>query len=360
MVLFIPLSLVGYRYLPLAAGYVDADSCVGCHRTLNDRLIDQWVDSAHFSARVGCEGCHGRDHDAMFAIDGDVPMAVCAECHPDQAKGFGQSVHARAERDARDNARFLAAPPAIQRQGCLACHAIGQINTDGPPGRCNDCHSSHRFSAEEAREPQACAGCHMGPDHPQIEAWEASKHGIAWNSVRDDRRAPTCSSCHLGGLGGHETISQDRPAMITICRDCHSLSFARRQLADADEIKRIADDLVAEATQIVREIADEGLLVPAPSDRPPHPHAGHAMVLGKDQTYDNTSPIEQRLFKMQKFHRSITFKGAYHFSPDHTHWLGYSELQADLTYIRGEARRIRAAHRSAPPPVEEITEHAPE
>ena len=47
---------------------------------------------------------------------------------------------------------------------------------------------------------------------------------------------------------------------------------------------------------------------------------------------------------------SITFKGAYHFSPDHTHWTGYAAMQADLTFIRDEARRLRAegARHAAP------------
>jgi hypothetical protein len=44
---------------------------------------------------------------------------------------------------------------------------------------------------------------------------------------------------------------------------------------------------------------------------------------------------------MSKFHRATTVAGAMHFSADHTHWLGYAELQDALTRIRAEASRLR-------------------
>ncbi len=376
----VPLSIVGYRYVPVARQYFDDQSCVGCHRQHNARLVDQWLDSAHFGADVGCEACHGTDHDAMFAAHGDVAPTVCDECHADAYTEFARSKHAEAEADAKGHAMFLAAPPAIQRQGCMACHAIGKIWPDGSTGRCNDCHGGHRFSAAEARAPEACEVCHMGPDHPQIEAWRSSKHGIAYRTGETDG-APSCVTCHLGGAAGHDvtanltlgrgaggailvgesvgipskvidraTFDANRGRMLAICRQCHAEGFADRSLRDADEIKRIADGLVAEAAQILNELSREGLIVPAPEDRPPNPKAGHAFVLGGQQVYSDTSAIELRFFEMAKFHHSITFKGAYHNSPDYTHWNGYQPLQADLTFIRSEAHRLRQARKAAQGP----------
>ncbi len=355
-VLLVPLSLVGYRYAPAAVAWFDDESCVGCHRVRNEHLVGQWIDSAHFAARVGCEGCHGTDHDAAFAANGDVSPEICGGCHEAEYAGFAKSHHARAEEDARKNARFMVAPEAIQRQGCLTCHAIGAKFADGGTGRCNDCHSGHLFSGAEAREPRACEGCHMGPDHPQAEAWRASKHGILYRGVKDGDVAPACVGCHTGGPSRHD-FDVRRDEIVDACERCHAAGFVRRNLDDTDEIRRIADALVAEATQIVNELHDEGLLDPMPADRPPHPVAGHAMVLGADQLYSDTTEVEQRLFEMQKFHRATTVKGANHFSPDHTHWLGYAELQADLTRVRDSARRLRQ-HRAreaapAPPKVEE-------
>ncbi|MEZ4474193.1 MAG: multiheme c-type cytochrome [bacterium] len=140
-----------------------------------------------------------------------------------------------------------------------------------------------------------------------------------------------------------------RGRMVDICRRCHSAGFARQALRDADEIKVVADGLVAEAAQIIRDLDRDGLLRPMPADRPPHPQAGHTLVLGGGQLYSDTSTIEQRFFEMSKFHHATTFKGAYHGSPDHTHWLGYAALQADLTAIRDEARRLRAMPASEGP-----------
>ncbi|MEZ4474192.1 MAG: multiheme c-type cytochrome [bacterium] len=198
-VLAVPLALVGVRYGPVGWDWFIADqSCVGCHRQSNDQLVAQWMGSAHFSAGVRCESCHGDRHDAIFAAGGDVSSKVCAECHEAEYTEFSRSGHPEAEVAATTNARFIAAPEAMQRSGCMTCHAIGRTFPDGGQGSCNYCHTGHRFSAEEAREPAACEVCHIGPDHPQMEAWRASKHGLVYQAMQDAESAPTCVSCHMG------------------------------------------------------------------------------------------------------------------------------------------------------------------
>ena len=62
---------------------------------------------------------------------------------------------------------------------------IGRINPDGSKGSCSACHTRHRFSKEQARRPDACGKCHLGPDHPQIEVYQESKHGILYQAFRD-------------------------------------------------------------------------------------------------------------------------------------------------------------------------------
>jgi hypothetical protein len=88
---------------------------------------------------------------------------------------------------------------------------IGRINPDGSEGACNACHTRHAFSAAQARHPGTCGKCHMGPDHPQKEIYEESKHGInffanldkmniesaKWIVGEDYWSAPTCSTCHM-------------------------------------------------------------------------------------------------------------------------------------------------------------------
>ena len=88
---------------------------------------------------------------------------------------------------------------------------VGRFNPDGSLGTCNACHSRHSFSKALARQPDNCGKCHMGPDHPQIEVYNESKHGVAyrnrlaemnldhpeWVVGRDYSAAPTCSTCHM-------------------------------------------------------------------------------------------------------------------------------------------------------------------
>ena len=69
----------------------------------------------------------------------------------------------------------------------------------------------------DARKPEACGQCHLGPDHPQIEIFTESKHGdiyaafgktYNWTAAPGtwtpgvDYRGPTCASCHMSGAAG--------------------------------------------------------------------------------------------------------------------------------------------------------------
>jgi hypothetical protein len=125
--------------------------------------------------------------------------------------------------------------------GCAQCHGtfviaeedgsltgwpntgIGRINPDGSLGSCSSCHTRHLFSVEEARKPYTCGQCHLGPDHPQIEIFEESKHGNiydangeqwSWHDPAgewgpEDIDAPTCAACHMSGFGGQLETTHD-------------------------------------------------------------------------------------------------------------------------------------------------------
>ena len=174
-------------------------NCVACHAKRQPGLLAQWNASEHARKAVACEDCHGDDHEAIFRAEGRVAAKMCQGCHEEETLEFKRSVHALAFRDAAGNARLMAQIPAMQRRGCMGCHDIG-----GPRGgRCNACHGAHRYSASDARAPESCGGCHRGPDHPHIEAWEASRHGVVYAETHDARQAPTCATCHMAG-GNHD------------------------------------------------------------------------------------------------------------------------------------------------------------
>lgn len=119
---------------------------------------------------------------------------------------------------------------ANQLLGCLECHGsyvyaengelvgwpnigVGRINPDGSIGACSSCHTAHQFSIKEARKPETCGKCHLGPDHPQIEIYEQSHHGARYEADEEnwnwtampwkagaDFSAPTCAACHMSEI----------------------------------------------------------------------------------------------------------------------------------------------------------------
>ena len=358
--------------IPLACGESGANdrlqateqrSCIECHRERQPGLLAQWDAGVHAKKKVACEDCHGDDHEAMFRAEGRVPASRCERCHAEETREFLDSVHGRAREDALSNPLFLAQIPAVQRQGCLGCHDTGPES-----GRCDGCHLAHRFSVEEARLPEACGFCHCGPDHPQLEAFQLSKHGVVWAATRDERQAPNCVTCHMKGthdastgmtLGraargavlkgetppvpmrafDEETVKREREVMLKRCDACHTRRVSRRALEDADRIKRHADQLLAEAVQIVQRLHRDGLLDPMPEERIAHATAGHAFAPAA--SYENLSDPERIFFFLTLFSHSITFKSGYHQSPDYLHWHGIASLKSSLDELRALERRIR-------------------
>ncbi|HAA73685.1 TPA: hypothetical protein DCE37_01010 [Candidatus Latescibacteria bacterium] len=351
-------------------------TCEGCHRTLDPGIDLAWRKSVHYKANVGCADCHGDDHEAVFAAKGKVSAAQCGVCHAKEVEDFAGSAHARAEVVALSDARFIAQSSAMQEEGCMMCHSTGTRFPDGSVGSCNKCHPGHEFSAEFARQPEACEVCHGGPDHPVSEAYRASTHGILYFLDRDASKYPTCASCHMPeGFHGHvanmtlgqvlngavledqyypaipmkrisrEEFDANRKEMLEVCGRCHGTRFSRESLERADQIKMDADLILAEAKAIIDALYKGKMLDPMPEDRPPNPVVGHALELGGQQLYEDTSEIEQAFFRLFKFYHPTTFKGAYHNSPDYTHWKGIVFMKMELDKIRSEAKKLRAVGR---------------
>jgi len=264
---------------------------------------------------------------------------------------------------------------------------------------CDACHTRHTFSVKEARQPQACQTCHMGFDHPQWEMYSASKHGVRYllkqtGTLPENTASPTCQTCHmqqgnhavntawgflavrlpmpedkqwaadratiLKGLGvldpdgkptarlevvkaanvarlTQEDWQKERDKMVQTCRQCHSLNFARAELAKGDDIIRQADRLMAEAIETVAALYRDGILAKPKNYAYPYPD-----LLA---FHDAPTPIEQKLFVMFLEHRMRTFQGTFHANPDYALWYGWSEMQRDLTEIRFLAAEMRERHK---------------
>ncbi|MGA7307481.1 MAG: multiheme c-type cytochrome [Pseudolabrys sp.] len=222
-------------------GAPEGAKCLQCHKAMNPALTEEWHAGAHGQKGVNCYDCHRAektDVDAFEHNGATISVIVspkdCGRCHQkevDQQKG---SHHAKAGEilASLDNflGEVLGGPPAVA-VGCFQCHGstikvlpggkfdpatwpntgIGRINPDGSAGSCAACHTRHRFSKAQAREPQTCGKCHLGPDHPQMEIFQESKHGILWETSKlrlnlekgtwrpgiEYTAAPSCATCHM-------------------------------------------------------------------------------------------------------------------------------------------------------------------
>ncbi len=362
------------------AGPAWSDSCTDCHRGTTPAAVSQWQGSVHYP-KVGCSDCHGDDHEAMLQGRTPVNAVVCGECHQ---KAFAEHSHSKhglglhsgwgctrklEERDPRECrfcheegtalplstvqcARFLKQSSEMGELGCNRCHQI--------EASCASCHANHLTDLKIVRDPNVCAKCHMGPDHPQWEMWQTSQHGTIYDALGEDQ-APDCQRCHMPS-GSHD-VSQGiahtpagepvdaslyaarREQMIAVCSDCHARSFVLRDFVRADGVLSQSRALVKEAESVVWDLHDRELLSPMPDQRPAHPLRGETLVTDGQMLYEDISHVERLLFKMKKYDFAKTWKGAYHQNPAYTHWYGNAELKMDLVDIRTETLRLEGTGR---------------
>nr|WP_321400185.1 multiheme c-type cytochrome [uncultured Desulfobacter sp.] len=283
-----------------------ASECIRCHRTLNPSLVKDWELSSMAVSGMKCTQCHGSAHtnetDSKKAVMPNIK--VCGTCHTTQAKRFTMGKHGKAEAALSISAmgkKVKAQASGVFDKSCATCH--NSICKDG--GRCNACHGSHRFSAREARKPEACLPCHMG-NHPQYEAYGNSRHGALYRARGLDGSVPTCATCHMPdgdhmvktswgffGVRGEEPdpqISADqetvkgavemlgpilapdsfrpdmaewtehRNKMVEICSQCHAKSPVRENLAACDNIVAQANHLAAGFIKSADKLKEQGIL----------------------------------------------------------------------------------------------------
>lgn len=163
--------------------------------TGNTRTVSILVDSKHAKNGVHCMTCH-IDHQAASEQKSMVFPEKCGECHKKQLEEFRKGRHSIGFDRMRIQGEYLAIPQEIRAAFCERCHSVQK--------RCNSCHTSHKFSLKEARDPGACGSCHLGPDHPHKEMYESSLHGIIYQLTQNPNRAPRCVTCHMSN-GNHNS-----------------------------------------------------------------------------------------------------------------------------------------------------------
>jgi hypothetical protein len=342
----------------------EAVACIECHKKEHPGLFADWAGSRHASANITCLDCHqAQEHDADVSrahykqyergdqpygksayrvpVSGVVTPKDCSRCHPDESREYAGSKHANTAEIIWKIDKWLidGMNSELERQsGCLVCHGtvlktkngeldpstwpnagVGRVNLDGSKGSCSSCHTRHRFPVMEARKPEACGQCHLGPDHPQIEIFMESKHGdiytahgddYNWNAAPGtwtpgvDYRAPTCAGCHLSGSGSVATShdvtlrlawelqapltvrpqdfeafpaktnhEEERGRMKAVCLACHGNKWVDDHFTKLDSVvaeyndvyfkpaKKMLDDLYAKELMEPRPFFDEELEV---------------------------------------------------------------------------------------------------
>lgn len=414
-------------------GVLDQTSCATCHVKVNPTIVHQFEASAmgrpgvqnprvkFTRSQITCAACHGTNHDEIMATKGRVPEATCGACHQeiykehvvDAGHSYGPGPGELGINWERNIGvpHYKQMPRKVMEMGCDPCHAQAgatdpkywseeqkkYVDTSSLTVRngCIACHTRHAFSLEEARKPEACYTCHMGPDHPNYEAYMSSKHGSIyvargkawdWNQPMGQARweAPTCAYCHMlyvgndgsratshnmtrkiiWGMGVQPALGQlkdltvlpenqaKRNEMIKVCLTCHSEDKARGYLESADAHKLAGDALVVEARDILAGLYRDRLIEPS------HGQVSAGLLRGPRFTaielpgglafhspaslYYDVTPIEREYFDMFFFSALKSYKGAFHMSPDYSWWYGYADVLGHLATIRDEAGRLRS------------------
>ncbi len=362
---------------PKLYGSPEGQVCIKCHELKTPGLHKMWRLGRMGQAGVNCYDCHkaekktektagdidGFDHRG-FWIATLVTPKKCARCHKEQFDQQQPSHHAKAADILNSLDNYLGTVvggPACVATGCRQCHGsnvkvlkdgkldpstwpntgIGRINPDGSKGSCSACHTRHRFSKEQARRPDSCGKCHLGPDHPQIEVYTESKHGILYQAFRDklnmDRDewvvgvdyqdTATCATCHISATpnqpASHEVgariswtlrppISKKlshwkdrRDRMKDVCRQCHGDLMV-------DSFYTQFDGLV--------DLYNNKFAIPATNIR------NKLMATGKISKADFDEPIDWTYWELWHHEGRRARHGASMMGPDYTWWHGMYEV----------------------------------
>ena len=388
-----------------------AKECISCHQKEGPGQFNDWAAGAHARSNVTCIDCHGADPGdkdistkhfefGPIAVTAAVTPKDCSRCHPDEAKEFARSKHANTLKIIWQIDNWLLqgmASDAERTSGCFHCHGtvlkldkrgrltsdswpnvgIGRANLDGSFGSCSSCHTRHKFSIEEARKPEACGQCHLGPDHPQIEIYKESKHGAIYDAEGHkwnwraapgawthgvDFRAPTCATCHMSGASTpkqkapttHDVTERltwelqaaltvrpsnfdawpakthhatEKAKMVTVCIQCHSKPWIDGHYDRLDRAVKLYNETYWLPTvKLMGELRAKGLV-------------------STERYFDD--PIEVEEYELWHHEGRRARMGTAMMAPDYSWWHGFYELKKRYMHIRAMAAELRAKGKAA-------------
>ncbi len=390
----------------------EASICIECHKAEHPGIFADWAASRHANANITCYDCHKADEtdpdvdkehfkyydeytrkygDKDFykvPISGVVTPKDCSRCHPDEAKQYSVSKHANTMEIIWKIDPWLndGMNSDLERaSGCYYCHGtvlkmkdgqldpdtwpnvgVGRINLDGSKGSCTSCHTRHRFSLMEARKPEACGQCHLGPDHPQIEIYMESKHGDIYTAFGDeynwtaapgtwsagvDFRGPTCASCHMSGTGkvltSHDVTERlawelqapltvrpqdfkpfpaktnwenERAKMKEVCKQCHGKTWVDGHFDKQDRVIEEYNEVYFKpAKQMLDDLYNKNLL---------------------DKTRFFDEHLEVEFYELWHHEGRRARMGSAMMAPDYAWWHGFYECKNRYNKYMEEARKL--------------------
>lgn len=326
------------------------------------------------SAFTGCQQCHGSKV-ALQSTDGKMITVDDLKPGPD-GKPTNQQAVARVLKDSTGRPLYHAST--------WPNTGIGRINLDGSRGSCSACHSRHDFSPRRARQPENCGKCHLGPDHPQKEVYEESKHGVAYRDLKDHMHldapkwvlgkdyteAPTCATCHMsantrnGGKVTHDpgeriswtnrppvslvmdtdadhkvvtetnpdlrrslikdTAEAKRGRMRDVCSHCHTPDYISAFYKQYDDFVILFNEKFAKPGQLImKALRDQQMLTKTEFDE----------------------EIEFTWFYLWHHEGRRARHGASMMAPDYAHWHGMYEV-ADRFYMQLIPQAREIAHKA--------------
>jgi len=322
------------------------------------------------SVNLGCKQCHG----SLVALMGTDGKPITREdLQPDPETGKPTNLDAVARIAKTPEGKPKLDPDTWPNTG------IGRMNLDGSEGSCSACHSRHDFSPRRARQPENCGKCHLGPDHPQKEIYEESKHGVAFRDLKDQMNldspdwvlgedysaAPTCATCHMSAHSKNGKVTHDpgkriswtnrppislrldtdvtgnvvkeadpekrkslvhdswqhkRDRMRAVCAHCHTPDYITSFYKQYDDLVHLFNEKFAKpGTAIMKVLLDHRLRTPKDFDE----------------------EIEWTWFYLWHHEGRRARHGASMMAPDYTHWHGMYEV-AERFYMEliPQAREI--------------------
>ena len=384
----------------------EARMCIDCHAVKSMGIVADWSASKHGRANISCMDCHAaesadpdvsQNHLTLHKtpISAIVSPKDCSRCHSTEATQYARSKHANTIEliwkidpwllDGMNN--------SIERQtGCYHCHGsivkaeggkfntdtwpnvgVGRINPDGSRGSCSSCHTRHKFSLSEARKPEACGQCHLGPDHPQIEIFEESKHSAIYHAEGDgwnwgaapgawtpgvDYRTPSCSVCHMSAVNKvaatHDVTERlawetqapltirpsefvpwpaktdwqaERRKMEQICLACHSQTWTKGHFQRLDEaVANYNDNYYRPMKKLIDELYEKKLL---------------------SREKDLDEQLEVDMYELWHHEGRRARFGAAMMAPDYAWWHGFYELKKRCMSIEEQAEQLLQSGRPA-------------